>query len=61
MKRLIYLSILPEVEVELVHILAYPFWNRLHSYCFSVLGVATCTHGLSLHLSLAVLTWRIGN
>ena len=31
MKRLVYLTIFPEVEVELVHILAHPFWNRPYS------------------------------
>lgn len=29
MKGLVYLSILPEVEFELVHILARPIWNAV--------------------------------
>ena len=57
MKRLVYLSVLLEVKVELIHTLALSIWNGLYS-CFTIAS-SQCGYSypglLPQHFSFAIL------
>jgi len=59
MKRLVYL-ISPEVEVKLIYILGHPTWNELYSCHIYYCQFSPYPWLLTHHLSLAILTRRIG-
>ena len=61
MKGLVYLSILPEVEFELVYILAHPIWNAVVtcSYRCGNMQLSLCNEILCLYDSITSYTRNI--